>query len=76
MPWKEVGLPFVTVLGHTLILNSLAYHEMRLILAAVLWHFDIDLVDKEEVWTNQKNYELWEKKPLFVNLTPATRDKA
>lgn len=49
---------------------------MRLILAAVLWHFDIELVDKEDVWTDQKNYELWEKKPLIVNLTPATRDEA
>jgi hypothetical protein len=46
---------------------------MRLVLATVLWHFDISLVDKEEIWTDQKNYELWEKKPLMTYLTPVCR---
>ena len=52
--------------------DSLAYHEMRLILSSVLYHFDIKLVDEKDIWVDQKNYELWEKKPLYLNLTPAS----
>lgn len=50
--------------------NSLAYHEMRLILSSVMLHFDLELCDEEEEWTNQENYILWHKSPLMVKLTP------
>lgn len=46
---------------------------MRLILSSVLFHFDIKLEDEKDIWTDQKNFELWEKKPLYLHLTPATR---
>jgi cytochrome P450 len=47
---------------------SLAYHEMRLILASVLLHFDLELGNKQEVWTDQQSYWLWDKKPLMIKL--------
>lgn len=49
---------------------SLAYAEMRLILAKVLFNFDMELADKEVDWWAQKAYLLWDKPPLEVYLTP------
>lgn len=51
-----------------LIYRSLAYHEMRLTLAKVLWHFDLSLCAESADWTGQKVYMLWEKKSLMVRL--------
>ncbi|KAF2267484.1 cytochrome P450 [Lojkania enalia] len=49
--------------------KNLAYHEMRLILAMVLWHFDmVELCPESEQWLNQKVYVLWDKGPLMVKL--------
>jgi cytochrome P450 len=49
--------------------NSLAYAEMRLILAKVLFTFDLELVDKERDWIGeQKVFTLWEKGALMVRL--------
>ncbi|KAL2218231.1 benzoate 4-monooxygenase cytochrome P450 [Thermoascus aurantiacus ATCC 26904] len=53
--------------------KNLAYAEMRLILAKVLWHFDLALQPESADWTNQKVYILWEKHPLTVKLTPVVR---
>jgi len=51
-------------------LNSLAYAEMRLILAKILWHFDLELVDTARDWMGeQKVFALWEKGSLDVKLT-------
>ena len=55
--------------------KTLAYAEMGLILARVLWNFDLELCDnkpwgperKSEVWT------VWEHQPLMVRVTPAKR---
>lgn len=52
--------------------ESLAYHEMRLILASVLLHFDVKLWDKTDEWLDQEMHILWQKKPLFVNLVPVS----
>ncbi|KAL7626103.1 hypothetical protein AAE478_002873 [Parahypoxylon ruwenzoriense] len=46
--------------------RNLAYHEMRLIMAKVLWNFDLTLDEKSSNWNNQKIYSLWEKPPLEV----------
>ena len=47
--------------------RNLAYLEMRLIMAKLLWNFDFS---EEEVdsfaWESQDDYGLWEKKPLLV----------
>lgn len=37
-----------------MILGSLAYAEMRLILARVLWNFDMELDPSSLEWDNQK----------------------
>ena len=50
-----------------LILGSLAYAEMRLILAKVLFGFNLELVDKERDWIReQKVFTLWDKGALMV----------
>jgi averantin hydroxylase len=59
-----------------LILASLAYAEMRLILARVVWNFDMELGAESEHWTDQKVYGLWQKAPLYIKLTPVRHSKA
>lgn len=46
---------------------------MRLILASILWNFDMELVSGQENWIDQKIYLVWEKHPLMVKLTPVKR---
>ncbi|KAF9637455.1 putative cytochrome p450 protein [Lasiodiplodia theobromae] len=53
--------------------RNLAYVEMRLILASILWNFDMELVSGQENWIDQKIYLVWEKHPLMVKLTPVKR---
>jgi cytochrome P450 len=54
--------------------KNLAYAEMRLILAKVLFAFDLELVDKERDWTGeQKCFTLWEKQALEVRLKAVQR---
>ncbi|KAF2001354.1 cytochrome P450 [Amniculicola lignicola CBS 123094] len=47
---------------------NLAYHEMRLVLASVLWHFDVEFCEESEGWPNQLVWILWKKGPLMVKL--------
>ncbi|KAI1776940.1 cytochrome P450 [Hypoxylon cercidicola] len=54
--------------------KNLAYHEMRLILARVLWNFDLELCDESRNWTDQRVFVVWEKPPLVVRVRPAVRD--
>ena len=51
-----------------LLVTRLAYTEMQLILARMLWNFDIELVDKERVWTDQAAHWSWVKTPLLMRL--------
>jgi cytochrome P450 len=54
--------------------GSLAYAEMRLILARLLWNFDIELDERSRRWIDEmKMLVLWEKQPLFVKLSPVVR---
>ncbi|KAF2398789.1 benzoate 4-monooxygenase cytochrome P450 [Trichodelitschia bisporula] len=53
--------------------KNLAYHEMRLILAMLLYHFDLRLSDESKSWNNQKVYALWAKPPLMVMVGPRKR---
>lgn len=47
---------------------------MRLILAKVLWHFDVELVQPGNEWMrDQRVFALWEKPALEVRLTPVKR---
>ena len=51
--------------------SSMAYYEMRLILAKVVYHFDLELCPESEGWADQEVYLIWEKTPLMVNVRVA-----
>ncbi|OAL02314.1 cytochrome P450 [Phaeosphaeriaceae sp. SRC1lsM3a] len=55
---------------HSCLGMKLAYAEMRLILARLVWCFDMSLGDAKDRWDwgVQKTYMLWDKKPLNVIL--------
>ena len=42
--------------------------DMRLVMARLLWSFDLQGVMQED-WMDQPTYLLWEKKPLPIRLT-------
>jgi cytochrome P450 len=46
----------------------LAYAEIRLILARLLFNFDMELCDESKDWLNQKTYLVWQKPALMVRL--------
>ncbi|KAL8677773.1 MAG: hypothetical protein Q9186_005832 [Xanthomendoza sp. 1 TL-2023] len=48
--------------------KSLAYFEMRSILARMIWHFDMQLEGESQGWTEQKEYAIWDKPALWVTL--------
>lgn len=68
---KSVVQPF-SIGPRNCIGRNLAYAEMRLILARVLWNFDLKLAEESNDWANQKTFNLWEKGPLMCRLTPVT----
>ena len=49
--------------------HSLAYSEMRSIVARMLWHFEMELCEESRRWADQKVYILWDKPPLKVKLS-------
>ncbi|KAL7944168.1 cytochrome P450 [Trichoderma barbatum] len=53
--------------------RNLAYAEMRLVLAKVIFNFNLELDEKRSGdWVSeQKIYAMWEKGPLWVKLTSA-----
>jgi hypothetical protein len=54
--------------------SSLAYVEMRLILARLVWNYDLVLADEvSERFPECKSFNLWLKGPLNVRLTPVAR---
>ncbi|RYP10685.1 hypothetical protein DL764_000475 [Monosporascus ibericus] len=54
--------------------RNLAYVEMRIILARVLWNFDMKISDDSRDWVSkQKVFNFWEKGALNVYLTPVAR---
>lgn len=54
-----------------LTVNSLAYHEMRIVLASVMFNFDVTLTPEADNWIDQKCHLLWAKPPMMAKLTPA-----
>jgi cytochrome P450 len=46
----------------------MAYHEMRLIMAKVLYTFDFELAPESKDWNDQDTFILWQKKPLMCKL--------
>ncbi|KAK1597519.1 cytochrome P450 [Colletotrichum navitas] len=54
--------------------RSLAYFEIKTVLAKLLWNFDLELAEDSEEWMEtQKIYTIWEKGPLHVYLRPVAR---
>ena len=51
---------------------SLAYTEMRLILAKLVYAFDIKMAQGNDDWMDQRTFGVWEKPALNVYLTPVT----
>lgn len=49
---------------------SLAYAEMRLILARMIWNFDMELAPESHNWIDQLSFVVWDKPGLQVKLTP------
>jgi len=54
--------------------RNLAYAELRLILAKMLWHYDISL-DSEKTgdFLDQKIWSIWAKRELWMQLKTAQR---
>ncbi|KAK3329980.1 isotrichodermin C-15 hydroxylase [Apodospora peruviana] len=51
--------------------RNLAYAEMRLILARIIFEFDMRLADDSKQWIErQKSFVLWDRIPLNMYLTP------
>jgi hypothetical protein len=44
---------------------------MRIIIAKLIWEFDIEDKGEQYAWEDQKTFHMWEKEPLVVGLTPA-----
>ncbi|QSZ33117.1 hypothetical protein DSL72_002703 [Monilinia vaccinii-corymbosi] len=54
--------------------RNLAFAEMRLILARIIWNFDLEIAGESKSWAkNMKIFLMWEKPPLYVNLKPVVR---
>ncbi|KAJ5566018.1 Cytochrome P450 [Penicillium sp. DV-2018c] len=51
--------------------RNLAYAEMRLILARMIWNFDMELCADSREWIKQLSFVVWDKGSLNVKLTPA-----
>ncbi|EME39031.1 cytochrome P450 monooxygenase-like protein [Dothistroma septosporum NZE10] len=60
--------------------RQLAHAEMRLILAKILWHFDLELdapkMGPRDWLSEQGVWILWDKSPLWVRLMPRTLEKS
>lgn len=53
--------------------RAFAKNELRLVLARMLWNFDLELSPESIGWEKQRVYTLWDKGPLMVKLTPARK---
>lgn len=53
--------------------KNVAMHEMRLMLAKILYHFElVELCPESQNWLEQKTYLFWEKPPLMVKVESVT----
>jgi averantin hydroxylase len=70
---REASQPF-SIGPRNCIGRQLAYAEMRLILAKILWHFDLELDESKmggRDWLAEQGvWILWDKSPLWVHLKP------
>ena len=53
---------------------NLAYAEMRVILARLVWNFDMELCKQSQNWVEgMKVFMIYQRPPLMVRLTPVVR---
>ncbi|CRL23879.1 Cytochrome P450 [Penicillium camemberti] len=50
--------------------RNLAYVEMRIILARIVFNFDMELDQPEKDWMDQRIFFLWDKPELMIKLKP------
>ncbi|KAJ5627621.1 hypothetical protein N7490_009849 [Penicillium lividum] len=65
---REVVLVKSRFQSTNLICIFLAYVEIRLILANLLYNFDIEICEESENWIDQDVYTIWNKPALMVHL--------
>ncbi|KAK8065043.1 cytochrome P450 [Apiospora hydei] len=54
--------------------QNMAWHEMRLVAASILYHFDVELCERETGdWLDQKCWIVWDRKPLICRVRPVAR---
>ena len=54
--------------------QQLAWNELRIVLARLLWEFDVNVTEKGiPVWTRQKIFTTWVKEPMYVEVTLTKR---
>jgi len=53
--------------------HSLAYAEMRLVLAKMLWNFDLELMPESENWFPHEMVVIWNSPDLHIKLHPVKR---
>lgn len=53
---------------------NLAYMEMRIILARVVWEFDLELVTKDLDWKRESLHKgVWVRPDMYVRFRPVSR---
>lgn len=78
---KKAAQPFSTG-PRGCIGRNLTYVELRLILGALLWNFDLEFSDGAPLWDPKdefkglRAYNTWEKSPLMVRLTDIRKTPA
>jgi cytochrome P450 len=70
-----IGKQYVCTISvsYTTNYTRLAYSEIRLIVARLIWNFDILLCEESTSWTDQLAYWIWARPPLMVKLTERNR---
>ncbi|GKZ31010.1 hypothetical protein AbraIFM66950_010930 [Aspergillus brasiliensis] len=68
---RDVLQPFSTG-PRNCIGRNLALVEMRIIVARLLWNFDLELCEESRHWSEQKTFAVWEKSPLMCKLSLRT----
>ncbi|KAH8653784.1 cytochrome P450 [Xylariales sp. PMI_506] len=48
--------------------QNMAWHEMRLIMASVIYSYDFELAKESENWSEQQAFALWIKSPLLCRV--------
>lgn len=52
--------------------QNMAMHEMRLILATLIFKFDFEICEESRNWAAQKAFALWIKSPMRVRAKPVS----